>query len=190
MRGIDFDGLWFMFAGLGGLLWILPGLILVSFLVMYVIGDIAGRRSGRRDPLLGAKVFLTLLATVGFETALAGAALLLGNFFESWDYGNAIKETGGLILGGGIVGCYGAFLYYARARLYGTDRVLRQAIGVNAIVTGLVFAFALTAALHISLNDSEDLHYPLSFTVVYLGANAACIAPLLARQPLHESDED
>ena len=178
-----------MFAGVGGLLWLMPTVLLVSFLVIYVVGDVRGRREGRRDPLLGAKVFVTLLATVGLQTTLAGTATLLGEFFEDGDYGEALKNAGALILGGGIVTTYASMGYYSRLRLYGTHRVLKQAVGLNAIVTGLVFAFSLTAALHIWLNGRGGLGYPLSFTVVYLTANFACAVPLLTA-PAVEFDED
>ena len=179
----------FMFAGFGGFLWFLPAMLLLSFLVIYIVGDIAGRREGRRDPLLGAKVFLTFLATVGFQTALGGVALLLGEFFDSGDYGEALEAAGGLILGGGIVAAYAGMAYYTRVRLYGTHRVLRQTVGLNAIVTGLVFAFALTLTLHTWLNGQGELAYPLSFTVVYLAANFACASPLLARPVVDDEDE-
>jgi hypothetical protein len=187
MRGLnDLRDMLFV---VGGFIWILPAMILLSFLVIYVVGDIGGRREGRRDPLLGAKVFLTFLATVGVQTALAAVALLLGEFFETGDYGEALQEAGGWLLGGGIVAAYAAMAYYTRMRLYGTHRVLRQAVGLNAIVTGLVFAFALPVALHTWLNGEGQIAYPLSFTIVYVAANFACASPLLARPAVHDEDD-
>jgi hypothetical protein len=167
----------------------LPAMLLVSFLVIYVTGDVTGRREGRRDPLLGAKVFVTLLATVGLQTAMAGTAMVLGEFFEEGDYGQALLNSGGLILGGGIVAAYASMAYYTRLRLYGTHRVLKQAVGLNAIVTGLVFAFSLTVSLHIWLNGSDGLGYPLSFTMVYVVGNIACAVPLLT-PPAADFDAD
>ena len=192
MRGMgDFGDFLFMFGGLAALVWVAPAMLLVSFLVIYVTGEVTGRRAGRRDPLLGAKVFATLLATVGLQTTLAGTATVLGEFFEEGDYGQALLDAGGLILGGGIVAAYASMAYYTRLRLHGTDRVLKQAVGLNAIVTGLVFAFSLTLALHIWLNGRDGLGYPLAFTMVYVAGNIACAVPLLTPPPADfDADED
>ncbi len=47
-------------AGMSILLFALPALLL-PFLYIYLLHDYSGRREGKRDPMLGAKVFTTLL---------------------------------------------------------------------------------------------------------------------------------
>jgi hypothetical protein len=97
------------------------------------------------------------------------------------------KKTGGLLIGGGLSGLYSLVLYLARAHGKGNNRVARQALGLNAALTGGVFIAALTTVLTMTFNESEKVLWPASITFIYFLGNIACTFPLLSET---ESSDD
>ena len=114
----------------------LPALLL-PFLYIYLLHDYSGRREGKRDPMLGAKVFTTLLMTLCGQLALSGLALI-GVAVVTEGSGEFLTKTGaGLITAGVIVGSYPTFLYFTKVRSPAGANVAHQALGLNALLTGV-----------------------------------------------------
>jgi hypothetical protein len=121
-----------------GLVFGLPAL-LVPFLVIYLVHDFIGRRDRSRDPLLGSKLFTTMIMSVGVQLVLAGVT------FVGVDAAGTVPEeltrTGAaLALAGVLVAGYPALLYAARLRGTGGAPIGRQVLGLNTILVSLAFA--------------------------------------------------
>jgi hypothetical protein len=168
-------------AGTSLLMVALPGL-LMPFLYIYLIHDYSGRRQGKRDPMLGAKVFTALLMTLCGQLALAGVTFI-GVAIVMEGSGEYLTKTGaGLITAGVIVGAYPTFLYFTKVRSPTGANIAHQALGLNALVSGMAFlggAIVLSQALF----HDADLAEPAVVTAIY-GSAMAATASLLMKAPL------
>ncbi len=157
--------------------------LLLAFLLIYVLEHVDGKRSGERDPMLGVKVLLTLLMTFSFQVAVLGTAWLLASLFQD-SPGDELKTALGAILGGLLAGAPSAFVWFNRFHGDANQRVRRQALGLNAILAGLVYTVSITMAMVIIVGGSAGASWPLSFAIVYLGAGVALAVPLLGKSRL------
>jgi hypothetical protein len=152
-------------ASSGILMMILPGLAL-PFLYIYLVHDYAGRREGNRDPLLGSKVFTTLMMTVAGQLMLAGLAFIAVGLASEGDSSYLIKSGFGLELAGLVIGVFPTVLYYTRVRTVAGARVAHQALGLNALLAGIVFTITFVVACQ-GLVHSGDVAEPLAVAVIY-----------------------
>jgi hypothetical protein len=201
---IDFGGLFF---GMFGFIALVYGLIgfLLPFLLIYVLGYVRRRRDEKPDPMLGAKVFLTLLLSIAAQIIIFGICLAVAEGMEDKPTATNFKTTAksapalsqseksarwnlakGTVYGGAMAALYPTALYVLlRRRHRGPDPVLRSALGVNAIFTGLVFVGAVTS-LMITLNLQTvptTMNNQIALTVVYLIASLGFGAPLAFSSP-------
>jgi hypothetical protein len=95
------------------------------------------------------------------------------------------KLAKGLVWGGSLAALYPATLYFLlRRRHRGPDAVLRSALGVNAIFTGLIFVGAVTALMvSTTMETATSMHNQLALTIVYLIAGLGFGAPLALSSP-------
>ena len=165
----------------GGLVFALPALMM-PFLYIYLVHDYSGRREGKRDPMLGSKVFTTLLMTLCWQLALAGVAFIGVSIVVEGSGEYLAKTGGGLITAGVIVGAYPTFLYITKVRSPTGANIAHQALGLNALLTGMVF---LAAAIMLSqaLFHDGDLAEAAMVTAIY-GAAMAATASQLLKEPL------
>ena len=129
------------------------GLAVVPFFVIYLLGR-AGRSGPDRDPMLGAKVAVHLIVTVCFQLVLAGAALLLVATTNR-HMGFLTDTAAGLLVGALVAGIVPAVLLFTIAKRDGGVDVGRQALGVNAITTGLATVTALVSMFVMAFNGGE-----------------------------------
>lgn len=153
-------------ASSGILMAVLPGFAL-PFLYIYLVHDYAGRREGNRDPLLGSKVFTTLMMTLAVQLALAGGALVLVSIVGDGNTDNLFKTGLGFILAGTVVGVFPAVLYYTRVRTHAGARVAHQALGLNALLFGIAFTAMVVVASQGIFHESEVVAEPLSVAALY-----------------------
>lgn len=134
---------------------------LVPFGVIYVLGWTRRMKGQSTESVLGARVLLTLLMSVAVQIALFGAYRMFAestrekpksSVYESaaisakdtlnWDLAR------GTFWGGIAAALYPTGLYVLlRRRMADSDTVLRSALGVNAIFTGLVFVASITGLM-------------------------------------------
>jgi len=162
---------------------VLP-IFLLSFLIIYIVGLFPASRSGeQRDPMLGVKVATFMAISFALQIMLLGSALFLSLLIDQKPE-LAVKNGMSLVLGGLLSGIYPVIGYFLRIHGKGDARVLRQSIGVNAIITGLVFVSSVTIATWLMFNSSGGLGrvlvYPVSFTIVYFSGNLLCTLPLMS----------
>jgi len=166
------------------LIWIVPyaswGLLAI-FVVIYVVADVHGRRTGARDRHLAAKVVAAFVATAGTQTAVSGAAVALAGLgMKEADVSAFVRGGLGAGLGGALAALLALGVY--RARLAGAgEEIGRQALGVNAVLFGAAFT-ALAAATGglVLLPVGAVARLPVALAAaVYLVAAAAATSPLL-----------
>ena len=148
------------------------GLAVVPFFVIYLLGR-AGRSGPDRDPMLGAKVAVHLIVTVCFQLVLAGAALLLVATTNR-HMGFLTDTAAGLLVGALVAGIVPAVLLFTIAKRDGGVDVGRQALGVNAITTGLATVTALVSMFVMAFNGGEVTQV-LMLVLVYVPAFIACL---------------
>jgi hypothetical protein len=166
----------FSAVGAMALVWITPAVAL-PFLYIYLLQDFQGRRAGTRDPLLGTKILLTFLMTIGCQLGLAGLALLATSVVG--DGGAFARKTGlGMMLGGAITGAFPAFVYLTRIGMGTGERIGHTALGLNAVITGLVSTMFVTVT-SIAVFHSESLAESAAVAVIYLAATIGAILRLL-----------
>lgn len=136
-----------------GFIFLIPALTL-PFLYIYLVHDYAGRRQGDRDPRLGAKVFCALTMTIAGQLVLGGIAAV-GVAVVDGHMPSIMKTGSGLVLAGVIVGLFPTFFYFARVRTEGGARIGHQALGLNALMSGIAFAGAVVAACQAAFHDGE-----------------------------------
>lgn len=152
--------------------------LVLPFVIIYILEEVRGRRSGDRDPHLGAKLVSMLFMSVAGQIALLGLTALLAGMVDERLGGEAIsKNAFGLVCGGLAAGVL-PLLIYRRVAGNGHDRVMRQAFGVNAIVTLTIGTFAVVSTFLVLFNDGK-MAAVLAADLVYLGAAALCVRPLL-----------
>jgi hypothetical protein len=156
----------------------LPGLA-VPFLYIYLLHDYTGRRTGTRDPLLGAKIATTLMMTIGGQLALAGLAMVAISVVGDGDTSGTMKSGFGMLLAGGIVAALPTVLYLTRIRTEGGARVGHQALGLNAILTAAVFTGAVIVACQAVFHDFAVAE-ALAVALVYGPAMVVSFLRLLA----------
>lgn len=154
----------------------------LPFVIIYILEEIRGRRAGDRDPNLGAKMVSTLFISVAAQIALLGITALLAGMVDDRLGGEMIsKNAFGLVCGGLAAGVL-PLLLYRRVAGNGHDRVVRQAFGVNAVVTLVIGTFSLVTTFLVLFNDGR-LAAMLAADVVYLGASVLAARPLLPPLP-------
>jgi hypothetical protein len=121
-----------------GLVFALPAFLL-PFLVIYLVHDFIGRRDRSRDPLLGAKLFTTMIMSLGGQLLLAGLATI-GVGVTGTGPEELTRTGAALALAGVLVAGYPALLHAARLRGTSGARVGHQVLGLNAILVSLAFA--------------------------------------------------
>ena len=145
----------------------------VTFLTIYVLGRAAPRPADVPDDQFGVKVVLWLVISASGQLVVLGAALLGQGLLGEPAGGQQGLQPAGLALGGLLSGLPAARLY--ATRVFGPGDVARQAAGVNALVTGLVFATSITAACVGWLAHARELAGPAAFSGVYFLAHVVCV---------------
>jgi hypothetical protein len=164
-----------MMGGAAMMIWIIPA-VLLPFLYLYLLQDLAGRREGTRDPNLGTQVMLTALMTVGVQLAVGGLAMIAGSIPA--EHGDDIRKTGsGLLLGGLIAGAFPTYIYMTRVRAESVSRIGHKALGLNAAVFGLAFT-AIATIVSIAMFHEEDIGEPIAVAIVYLAASVVSVLKL------------
>src|SRR5690606_19104941 len=118
------------------------------------------------DPLLGSKVFTTLMMTVAGQLVLAGLAFIAVGLVGDGDSSFVIKTGFGLELAGLVVGVFPTVLYYTRVRTSAGARIAHQALGLNALLAGIVFTAMFVVASQ-GLVHSGDVAEPLAVAMIY-----------------------
>jgi hypothetical protein len=195
---MDFDRLAFGMFGVVALVYGLLGFLL-PFLLIYMLGYVRRRGDDRPDAMLGARVFLTLLLSISVQIVIFGISQMLAEMMDEpparSSYSGLVGSRGnesnwklakGLVNGGSLAALYPATLYLLlRRRHRGPDPVLRSALGVNALFTGLIFVGAVTALMVSAMSDTGggEMYGQLGMTVVYLIAGLGFGAPLAFSSP-------
>ena len=152
--------------------------LVLPFLVVYILEEVRGRRSGDRDPNLGAKTVSMLFLSIATQIALLGLTALLAGMVDDRLGGDMVsKNAFGLVCGGLAAGVL-PLLIYRRVAGNGHDRVMRQAFGVNAIVTLAIGTSAVVTTFLVLFNEGR-IAAVLAADLVYLGAAALSVRPLL-----------
>jgi len=132
----------------------IAALALIAFALIYILGEAEGRRTGTRDPALGVKIATAMLATIAFQMALLGlTALLTGAFLGAGRF--VSKPAGGMLLGALVAGVLPVSIYLTRLRTRGGYPVGRKAIGLNAIVAGIVFTVVTISFVTMVVSGAE-----------------------------------
>ena len=164
--------------GLITVLWILPA----PFVIIYVLAELQGQRSGKRAPMLGTRALLGLFATASAQLVLAGLALVVAYLLDDGVGKPMMKNGVGLLLGGVLSGVLPAFFIKTRCRLDGPEGLWNKALGINAAVAGSVFVGLLTAACVALVND-DKVGAQLGAMVIYLGGSVGTLLLLTKRSP-------
>jgi hypothetical protein len=141
---------------------------LIPFGIIYILGHVDGRRSGNRDAQLGPKVATTLLATISFQIALAGAAMLLSNVLA--DGHERITMTAlGVLVGAGLAMILPLAVYRTKLAGRGSHNVGRKALGINAIWSGLACT-GILVAMTTTLFSEKNIVAFIGMLAPYLAA--------------------
>ena len=122
-----------------------------AFVLVYILGWVRSMR-GEKDPLLGGKVIYSMLFTIGLQVLLFGVATLVPaiiktdsgdlngmQYMEESEQSKPLAQPLALIFSGAIIGLYGLGMVYGLSRRrVGDSQVFRQAMGLNAVVNGLI----------------------------------------------------
>lgn len=174
--------------GASAIVFMLP-MLLLPFLCIYLLHDYSGRREGRRDPMLGAKVFTTLLMTMSAQIALLGLTIVaVSQVTDISSSEHFAKTGGGLLLAGFLVGVYPTGLYFAKVRSQVGANIAHQAVGLNALLAGVAFMGA-TVALSQSLFHDANIAELAVIAAIYGGA-MACAGWLLLKSPSSTASPD
>lgn len=152
------------------------------FLIVYILEEIRGRRAGDRDPQLGAKLVSTLFLSVAFQVALMGLAAMLAGMVDERIGGETVSKNAMGLLCGGLAAGVLPLLIFRRVAGNGHTRIVRQAYGVNAVLTAAIGTFALVSSFLVLFNEGKVAAL-LAVDLVYLGAAALCVRPLLPPAP-------
>lgn len=152
--------------------------LFVPFVIMYILEEIRGRRAGDRDPLLGAKLVSTLFLSVAFQVALAGLTAVLAALVDDRIGGETVTKNAIGLLFGGVAAGVMPLLIYRRVAGNGHGRFARQALGINAIITGAVATVALISTSMVIFNEGR-LAALITVDLVYAIATMTCVRPLL-----------
>lgn len=153
--------------------------LFVPFIIMYILEEIRGRRAGDRDPQLGVKLVSTLFLSVAFQAALMGLAGLLAVLVDDRMGSEMVGKNALGLLCGGLAAGVMPLVIYRRVAGNGHARFGRQALGVNAVITGAVATIAIISTSMVIFNEGR-LAAALVVDVVYTIAAALCVRPLLA----------
>ena len=145
----------------GYFLYIAVGFLIVPFLIVYVLEDLGGRRSGNRDGHLGTKVWLTFLMSVSGQVVLAGVAFLLALMLDEslsrFDEESRLWKTAwGLIVGGLLASSYPIVIHRFCVPRRGPAAVFRKAIGINGFLTGMVFTIAIVVTVVLFFQGADS----------------------------------
>lgn len=151
-------------------------MLIVPFVIVYILADVHGRRVGERDPNLGAKVLFSLLLSVCAQIALTGLALFFATLFDS-DLDGDMRKTALALIVAGVSSSAFPIAFWSRLQGMGSFNMGQKALGINAIVTGLVFVTAFTVFV-VMLFNGENVGAPLAITLVYGAASAGAAAQL------------
>lgn len=155
--------------------------LIIAFVLVYFAADGQSRRSGARDPMLGARVATSFLLTLCLQLAVAGLTFALVGLFEGQE--GPLRLGLGVVLGAVAAGGLPFALYRGRIARQGADArdfVARKVLGINAILVG-TGATALIIGVVASLVGGADPQ-PAMFAglIVYSGASVALLLPLSA----------
>jgi hypothetical protein len=165
--------------GLTTMALVMTYMLVVPFVIMYILEEIRGRRSNSRDPQLGAKVVSTLFLSVAFQVALMGLAAFIAGVVDDRLGGDTLsKNAMGLLTGGLVAGIY-PLLVYRKVAGNGHTRIARQALGVNALLTGSTATFSTVTFFMVLFNDGR-LGAIVAVMLVYIAASRLTLHPLLA----------
>jgi hypothetical protein len=165
----------------------------LSFLVMYVLGAVRRDKAENPDRFLGARVFLLMMVSMSYQIVLFGLSQMLASALEedavsystSGERSNQRMDMAlGTMLGGFIAAIYPTVLYIlVRVRDSRRDPVLRSSLGLNAILTGVVFTILVTALMIDMMLDQGSTDELVAMTFVYLGGSLLCGVPLALAVP-------
>lgn len=168
--------------GLTTMVMVMAYVLIVPFGVMYILEEIRGWRTGARDPNLGARLVSTLFLSVSAQVALAGLAALLAGLVEDQLGGETVRKNALALVFGGIAAGVMPLLVYRRVADDARGTVTRQALGINAIVTGAVATLATVAASLTFFNEGR-VAAVVVIMLVYAGATTGFVRPLLSSRP-------
>ena len=168
---------------------------LVVFLIIYVLGWLRGLR-GEKDPLLGGKVIFGMVFTVGFQIVLIGVALWMPAIMENnsgdlngqylMDSEEQIKplaEPLAVLVAGMVIGIYGLGMTYGLSRhRVGDSQVLRQSLGLNAIITIMISGLWLLDWCLVVFKEGFDFETQVRsiwIIVVYAIGHIFCVLPVI-----------
>lgn len=176
--GRNLFGSMMMTGGSTAIVTVIP-LFLLAFGVIYIMGRAEGSRTGVRDPYLGAKVVIGLMMTVSFQMILVGSAIGTALFFKFESMEKVYRAAGPLVISGFLNSLMPLAAYWFRIHGKGGSNVIRQSVGLNAVVSSLMFSGSLTVSTYLYLNNGEGLSSALAATAVYLVGTSVCIFPLI-----------
>ncbi|HIA18630.1 MAG TPA: hypothetical protein EYN70_04280 [Planctomycetaceae bacterium] len=169
---------------------------LAAFLIIYILGWLRGIR-GEKDPLLGGKVIYSMLFSVGFQLVLVGMALFMPAIMENnsgsqngqqfrpaEEQVNPLVEPLALLVAGTMIGVYGLGMIYGLSRNgVGDSQVLRQALGLNAIVAGMISSLWFLDLSMLVSNDGlefDDRQIDTTWVImVYFIGHIFCALPVI-----------
>ncbi|MBW3543957.1 MAG: hypothetical protein KY476_27220 [Planctomycetes bacterium] len=162
-------------AGASAIIFSITPALLAAFLVVYILGAVRARAAGP-DPLLGVKVLLTLLISLAFQIVTLGLYLFLAGLFNG-NIEAGFKQGFSLILGGIAGGAYPAIVFLKKVGYDPHEQIQRQAIGLNALLTGLVFVVNVAMVFYLVLNDA-NVAAAFAAVFAYGAAHTLCLLPL------------
>ena len=162
-----------LLGGVGFLLPLLLAVPLVPFLVIYILNK---AKPTPDETSVGPKIFFLLLITLCFQLFLFGFSLLFISFLIEDMPDVFTKGSMGLIFGSVVTAVYPILSYVRRIR-EGSNAVERQAAGINAMITGLVFmvsTISLCVLIFIGFSDestAEMQEEPIKILLVFSMVN-------------------
>lgn len=169
-------------AGSAMLFALMPAFAL-PFLYIYLVHDYAGRRTGQRDPLLGSKIFTTMMMSAGGQLVLGGLAMASISAVGDGDAEFGVKTGMGMVLAGVLVGALPTALYFTRIHTSGGARVAHQALGLNALLCGMVFMGGVIGLSQEIVHSGNDKAEPALLVLIY-GTAMAIMAFRLVQSPI------
>lgn len=164
--------------GLTTMAMVVAYVLFIPFVIMYILEEVRGRRTNSRDPQLGAKLITTLFMSVAFQVALIGLTAMVCTIVDERMESDYVRRSAlGLLSGGLVAGIY-PLLAYRKIADNGHARIARQALGVNALLTGAVAMFATISLFLVMFNEGK-LASMVTITLFYIVASRVLLSPLL-----------
>lgn len=164
--------------GLTTMAMVVAYVLFIPFVIMYILEEVRGRRTNSRDPQLGAKLITTLFMSIAFQVALIGLTAMVCTIVDERMESDYVRRSAlGLLSGGLVAGIY-PLLAYRKIADNGHARIARQALGVNALLTGAVAMFATISLFLVMFNEGK-LASMVTITLFYIAASRVLLSPLL-----------